>query len=70
MQRLDLLPILLLMLVPACSNPKVRDAERAEAAAAPTPIAIETAKVVRQELQRSVEAVGTLDPNEEVTIGN
>jgi len=70
MRRFDLLPIFLLMLVPACSNPRARDTERAEAAAAPAPIAIETAKVVRQELQRSVEAVGTLDPNEEVTIGN
>jgi multidrug efflux pump subunit AcrA (membrane-fusion protein) len=33
-------------------------------------LAVETAKAEIRELQRSVEAVGTLDPNEEVTVSN
>ncbi len=62
--------IFLLVFVPACSTAKSEDARKAEAAAAPAPIATETTKVQARELQRSVEAVGTLDPNEEVTVSN
>ena len=66
-----LLPLLcLLLLTSACSTSKSENTGNAEAASAPAPLAIQTAKAETQELQRSVDAVGTLDPNEEVTVSN
>jgi RND family efflux transporter MFP subunit len=62
--------ISLLAFVPACSTAKSEDGRKAEAAASPAPIATDAIKVQGRELQRSVEAVGTLDPNEEVTVSN
>lgn len=58
----------LLLFIPACSRSK--NTEEAEAASAPPALSIETAKVETRELQRSVDAVGTLDPNEEVVVSN
>jgi len=65
-----LLVLCLLIFIPGCSTSKSENVQPAEAAAAPAPVAVETAKVEARELQRSVDAVGTLDPNEEVTISN
>src|SRR6185369_4226965 len=62
--------IFALALIPACSSSKSQDAQKAEAAAPPAPVTTDGAKVQSRELQRSVEAVGTLDPNEEVTVSN
>jgi HlyD family secretion protein len=70
MKSLPLLLLSLLILAPGCSSSNRQNAQQAEAATAPPPIAIDVAKVETQELLRSVEAVGTLDPNEEVTISN
>src|SRR6266566_794744 len=53
-----------------CSGTNPQSAQQAEAATRPPSLGIDAAKVETQELQRSVEAVGTLDPNEEVTISN
>lgn len=60
----------LLVFNSGCSRSNSQDAQRAQAASAPAPIAIDAAKVETRELQRSVEAVGTLDPNEEVLVSN
>jgi RND family efflux transporter MFP subunit len=65
-----LLLLCLLTFVPACSTAEPEQAQRAQAASAPTPITTDTTQVEIRELQRSVEAVGTLDPNEEVTVSN
>src|SRR5262245_49174206 len=65
-----LLLLSLLVFIPACSRSNSQDTRHAEAASAPTPVSIAAARVETRELQRSVEAVGTLDPNEEVTISN
>ena len=62
--------IFLLPLLPACSTSKSEDAQQAQAASAPAPVVTEAAKVESRELQRSVDAVGTLDPNEEVVVSN
>src|SRR5215831_11890716 len=62
--------IAVLAFVPACSTSKSEDAHKAEAATAPAPVTTDVVKVESRELQRSVEAVGTLDPNEEVTVSN
>src|SRR5205085_672990 len=64
------LVLCLLTLVPACSSSKSQSVERAQAASAPAPVSIDAVKVETRELQRSVDAVGTLDPNEEVTVSN
>src|SRR5215475_2870176 len=56
--------------LPACSTSQSENAQPAQAASAPAPIAIQTTRVEARELQRSVEAVGTLDPNEEVAVSN
>ncbi len=66
------LPLLLvsLALAPACSNRSPETTPQAQAAPATPRIAVETAKVETREIQRSVEAVGSLDPNEEVTVSN
>lgn len=62
--------LLLLALVPACSSTDAQNADPAPAVTASSPLAVEAAKVETRELQRSVDAVGTLDPNEEVTVSN
>jgi len=63
--------ILLLATVAACSSTNPDSAPPAQAAAPPAPaVAIETAKVEFRDIERFVEAVGTLDPNEEVTVSN
>src|SRR5688572_24694751 len=67
--RILLLP-LLLALVSACSGTGSQTTPQAQAASAPPAVAVETAIVETRELQRSVEAVGTLDPNEEVSVSN
>jgi multidrug efflux pump subunit AcrA (membrane-fusion protein) len=69
MKVLLLLLLCLFTFLPACSSSNAKDA-RSGPASAPAPLAIDAVKVETQELQRSVEAVGTLDPNEEVTISN
>jgi RND family efflux transporter MFP subunit len=69
MKALVLISLCLLLFIPACSTSNSETAHT-QAATAPPPISVETAKVETRELQRSVEAVGTLDPNEEVTISN
>src|SRR5262245_29225965 len=65
-----LLLLCLLTLAPACSTSNSKNAQNAQAASAPAPVAVDVAKVETRELQRSVESVGTLDPNEEVTVSN
>src|SRR5262250_40624 len=59
----------LVALIPACSTSESENAPRTQAATAAA-LVTETARVESRELQRSVEAVGTLDPNEEVTVSN
>jgi multidrug efflux pump subunit AcrA (membrane-fusion protein) len=64
--------LLLVALAPGCSStkaPSEANASANSAAAAPA-VAVQTAKVEVRELQRSVEAVGSLDPNEEITVTN
>src|SRR5262249_56640402 len=70
MKVLFLLSVCMLTLVPACSGPDSENAHGAEAATAPAPFPVDAARVETRELQRSVEAVGSLDPNEEVTVSN
>src|SRR6266850_3619597 len=65
-----LLLLVLLIFVPACSNTSPQTAQEAEAASLPPSLAVEAVKAEVRELQRSVDAVGTLDPNEEVTVSN
>jgi multidrug efflux pump subunit AcrA (membrane-fusion protein) len=64
------LSLCLLVFVAGCSTSNSQNTQHAQAASAPSPIAIDAAKVETRELQRSVEAVGTLDPNEEVIVSN
>jgi HlyD family secretion protein len=70
MKLLMLLLVCLLTFLPACSTPGSEAVKHPQAASAPAPVSIETATVESRELHRSVEAVGTLDPNEEVTVSN
>ena len=65
-----LLLLCLLIFVPACSTSTSKNAQQAEAASPSAPVSVDTAKVETRELVRAVEAVGTLDPNEEVTVSN
>src|SRR5687768_796127 len=66
-----LFSLLLLTLMSACSGSHSETTPQAQAASAPAPaVAVDTAKIEMRELQRSVEAVGTLDPNEEVIVTN
>jgi RND family efflux transporter MFP subunit len=60
----------LVAFIPACSTSESENAQRAQAATAPAPVVTDTARVESREIQRTVEAVGTLDPNEEVTVSN
>lgn len=58
------------VLFAGCSGTNPQSTQQAEAAT-PTPsLGIDAAKAEVRELQRTVEAVGTLDPNEEITISN
>lgn len=60
--------LLILSLAPACS--RVPEST-AEAVAAPAPaLTVEGGKVASRELQRTVSAIGTLDPNQEVIVTN
>jgi RND family efflux transporter MFP subunit len=70
MNVLFVLLLCLLPFLPACSRSNSHDTQHAAAASAPAVIAIDAAKVETRELLRSVEAVGTLDPNEEVVVSN
>ncbi len=69
MKLLLLVLLLSLTFVPACSSGS-ETTPQAQAAAAPAPIVVDTVKVEPREFSRTVEAVGTLDPNEEVTVSN
>src|SRR5262245_36899085 len=69
MKALLLFCLCVLLFIPACSTSSSENAHT-QANPTPAPISVEAAKVETRELQRSVEAVGTLDPNEEVTISN
>ena len=62
--------LLFLACVPSCSSTSSTNARQAEAASPPAALVVETAKVESRDLQRSIEAVGTLDPNEEVTVSS
>src|ERR1051325_6639150 len=70
MKALLILLLSLLLFIPGCSTSNSAGTQAAQAATAPAPVAIDAAKVETRELQRSVDAVGTLDPNEEVTVSN
>jgi RND family efflux transporter MFP subunit len=71
MKALTLVLLLPLILISACSSTGTETTPAAQAAAAPAaPVAVDTARVDLRELRRSVEAVGTLDPNEEVIVSN
>jgi RND family efflux transporter MFP subunit len=63
--------LVLLALVPGCSSSSHNDSnvQAANTPSAPA-IAVQGAKVEFKELQRTVEAVGSLDPNEEVIVSN
>ena len=65
-----ILVLFLVLIISACSSSSPEQVPQAEAAVAAAAVPIETAKVEVRELDRFVEAVGTLDPNEEVTITN
>lgn len=54
----------------ACASSGSKDASTTAAAPAPPAVSVESAKIEVRELQRTVEAIGTLDPNEEVTVSN
>jgi len=70
MKPLFLVLLCMLALVSGCSSSASQNAHNAQAASAPGPVLIDTVKVETRMLQRSIEAVGTLDPNEEVTVSN
>src|SRR5437660_704441 len=65
----------LLAFVPGCSPKSQPDAsngsvQAASIAPAASAVAVQSAKVEVRDLQRTVEAVGSLDPNEEITVSN
>src|ERR1051325_3501056 len=60
----------LLPLLAGCSTWNSNNSQNAEAESVPAPTVVDAAKVEIRELQRPVEAVGTLDPNEEVAVTN
>src|SRR5580765_409984 len=68
--------LVLLALVPGCSpsnSPTGASSGSVEAAnitPANSAVAVQSAKVEIRDLQRTVEAVGSLDPNEEITVSN
>jgi RND family efflux transporter MFP subunit len=67
-----LFPVLLFLFLvaAACSRSSSGDAQHAKAASSPEAVSVQRARVEVRELQRAVEAVGTLVPNEEVTVSN
>ena len=65
-----IIALLLLLTISACSGANPKSAPNAQAAAPAPAVVVDTAKVELRELERFVEAVGTLDPNEEVTVTN
>lgn len=65
-----LLPLLALPVLLGCNSGSSKDTSSAAAAPAPPAISVESGRIETRELQRMVEAIGTLDPNEEVTISN
>ena len=67
---IGVLLLLALIFVPACSSSSQQNAHDAQAASSPAAVPIDSAKAETRELQRVVQAVGTLDPNEEVTVSN
>jgi len=60
----------LLGLFGACSSAASKESSTVAAAATPPAVAVESAQIKARELQRTIEAIGTLDPNEEVTVSN
>src|SRR5215475_4854089 len=65
-----ILLLLVLVFLPACSSTNARNADQATTSSDSPALAVEAVKVEARELQRMVASVGTLDPNEEVTISN
>ena len=65
-----LLLIFLLSFVSGCSDSQSQTAPESESSATAPIVTVETASATYRELDRFVEAVGTLDPNEEVTVSN
>jgi len=61
---------LVLVLITGCSRSSSDPTQPATAATAAPAVAIQQGRVEEKELDRFVEAVGTLDPNEEVTVSN
>ena len=61
--------ILIFALAAGCSG-KATETQTTQAAAPQPAIAVQSAKVEMQEVDRFVDAVGTLDPNEEVVVSN
>jgi multidrug efflux pump subunit AcrA (membrane-fusion protein) len=61
---------LLLSSMSGCSSSQSQNAAEVEASAPAPAVAIDTAKAEYRDLERSVEAVGTLLPNEEVTVSS
>jgi RND family efflux transporter MFP subunit len=70
MKSVPVLLLSFLVLSAGCSGSSPQTTQSAEAATAPPPVSVDVAKVESRDLLRSVEAVGTLHPNEEVTISN
>ena len=62
--------LLIFVFSAGCSGTNPQSTQQAEAATPAPSLGVEAAKAEVRELQRTVEAVGTLDPNEEVTISN
>jgi len=62
--------LVLLFLVAAVSACSSAGSEPAPDSAAPPAVTVAASKIEMREIQRTVEAVGTLDPNEEVTVSN
>jgi len=67
-----LLLLVLLAVVTGCSSSSSHNDSNVQAANAPAApaVATQTAKVELHEIQRTVDAVGSLDPNEEITVSN
>jgi multidrug efflux pump subunit AcrA (membrane-fusion protein) len=67
-----LLFLVLLAVVPGCSSSSNHSDANVQAANTVTapPVAVQSAKVEVHQLQRTVSAVGSLDPNEEITVSN
>src|SRR6185503_2592685 len=53
-----------------CAPSASKETSTAAAAPAPPAVSVESGRIEVRELHRTVEAIGTLDPNEEVTVSN